>query len=136
MYLQGLDFERYESDYCVFVKKDPLILITVYVDDLVLMTENSLQMQQLKSDLIIEFRMIDMGPLHYILSVAVKQTEHGIHLNQEAYINDMSQMFKLEDAKTVAMPADPNVGLYKNDGSESVDQKNYQSMIVPLLYAA
>ena len=103
---------------------------------MMMMAENSLQMQQLKSDLIIEFRMIDMGPLHYILSVAVKQTEHGIHLNQEAYINDMLQMFKVEDAKTVAMPADPNVVLYKNDGSESVDQKNYQSMIVNLLYAA
>ena len=74
-YLQGLGFERLESDYCVFVKKDPLILITVYVDDLVLMTENSLQMQQLKCDLIKEFKMIDMGPLHYILGVAVKQTE-------------------------------------------------------------
>ena len=135
-YLQGLGFERCESDYCVFVKKDPLILITVYVDDLVLMTENSLQMQQLKSDLIKEFKMIDMGPLHYILGVAVKQTEDGLHLNQEAYIDNMLRKFKLEDAKTVAMPADPNVVLCKNDGSQSVDQKNYQSMIGSLLYAA
>ena len=60
-YLQELGFEKCESDYCVFVKKDPLILIAVYVDDLVLITENSLQMQQLKSDLIKEFEMINMG---------------------------------------------------------------------------
>ena len=82
-YLRGLGFERCESDYCAFVKKDPLSLITVYVDDLVLMTENSLQIQQLKSDLIKEFKMIYMGPLHYILGVTVKQTEDGIHLNQK-----------------------------------------------------
>ena len=55
-YLQGLSFDRYESDYCVFVKKDPLILIKVYADDLILMTENSSEMQQLKSDLIKEFK--------------------------------------------------------------------------------
>ena len=42
-YLQGLGFERCESDYCVFGKKDPLILVQVYVDGLVLMTENSLR---------------------------------------------------------------------------------------------
>ena len=47
----------------------------------------------------------------------------------------MLQKFKLEDAKTVAIPADPNVVLCKNDGSESVDQKNYQSIIGSLLYA-
>jgi len=46
------------------------------------------------------------------------------------------QKFKLEDAKTVAIPADPNVVLCKNDGSESVDQKNYQSIVGSLLYAA
>ena len=135
-YLQELGFERCESDYCVFVKKDPLILIAVYVDDLVLITENSLQMQQLKSDLIKEFEMIDMGPLHYILGIAIKQYEDGIHLNQEAYIDSMLEKFKLEDAETVPMPADPNVVLCKNDGSESVDKRNYQSIIGSLLYAA
>ena len=80
--------------------------------------------------------MIDMRPLHYILGVPVKQTEDGIHLNQEAYIDNMLRKFKLVDVKTVAMPADPNVVLCKNDGSESVHQKNYQSMIGSLLYAA
>ena len=54
---------RCESDYCVFVKKNPLIVLTVYVDDLVLMTETSLQTQQLKSELIKEFKMINMAPL-------------------------------------------------------------------------
>ena len=48
----------------------------------------------------------------------------------------MLRKFKLEDAKTVAMPADQNVVLCRNDGSESVDQKNYKSMIGNLLYAA
>ena len=50
--------------------------------------------------------------------------------------DNMLRQFKLEDAKKVAMPADPNVVLCKDDGSESVDQKNYQSMIGSLLYAA
>ena len=118
------------------MKKDHLILITVYVDDLALMTENSSEMQQLKSDLIKEFKLSDMGPLHYILGVTIKQTEDEIHLNQEAYINNLLQKFRLGDAKTVAMPTDPNVVLCKNDGSESVDQKNYQSSIGSLLYAA
>ena len=54
--IYSLGFEKCESDYCVFVKKDPVILIRVYVNDLVLITENSLQMQQLKSDLIKEFK--------------------------------------------------------------------------------
>ena len=67
--------------------------------------------------------MSDMGPLRYILGVAIKQTGDGIHLSQEAYINNLLQKFRLKNAKTVAMPADPNVVLYKNDGSESVDHR-------------
>ena len=80
--------------------------------------------------------MIDVAPLHYIFGVVVPQTRDGIYLNQEAYIKNLLQTFKMEDANTVAIPADPNVVLCKNDGSESVDQKNYQSLIKCLLYTA
>ena len=49
----------------------------------------------------------------------------------------MLRKFKLEDAKPMSTPADPNVKLCKDDGvSKAVDSTAYQSMVGSLLYAS
>ena len=49
----------------------------------------------------------------------------------------MLKMFKLEDAKPVSTPADPNVKLCKDDGvSKAVDSTTYQSIVGSVLYAS
>ena len=84
------------------------------------------------------FRMKDMGPLHYCLSVSVVQNAEGIWLHQKQYILSMLQKFGLMDAKPVSSPADLNVKLVKDDSvsKQLKDKAQFQSMVGSLLYAA
>eukprot|EP00794_Sanderia_malayensis_P021173 gene21173-23248_t len=97
-------------------RNDPLTFVSLYVDDLVLITENSKTMDELKSMLMKHFVMKDMGPLHYILGIGCIQEESRIGLTQNAYIEKLVDKYGLTEAKPVSTPSDPNVVLQKDDG--------------------
>ena len=91
------------------------------MDDLIIATKTPEEMQEVKQLLSLQFQMKDMGELHYCLGITIEQdkAEKSIHLHQKQY---HLKMLKLEDAKPVSTPADPNVKLRKDDGvSKAVD---------------
>ncbi len=139
-YLKEIGFNQSKADPCVFVSnKKPLTIITVYVDDLVLITENAEMMHKLKQNLAAGFKMSDMGPLHYVLGVSVEKDKQtgGLWLSQEAYVEKLLEKYKLVGAKPVSTPADVNVRLVRGDGvSKSADEKLYQSIVGSLMYIA
>ena len=111
-------------------------MVAVYVDDLILIAFNPEEMQEVEWALTDEFKMKDMGPLHYCLGVSIIQGEDCIWLHQKQYILNMLKRFGLAEAKTVSTPADLSAKLVKEDGiSKDVDQVKYQSMVGSLLYA-
>jgi hypothetical protein len=71
-YLQQLGFEKSEVDpnlYFIVVGEDPLILL-LYVDDLFITREERL-INNCKESLASEFKMTDIGPMHYFLGLEV-----------------------------------------------------------------
>ena len=139
-YMKSLGFIQTSADPCVFIRTgNNLAILAVYVDDLILMTKSLEDMDELKSKLSIQFRMKDMGSLHYCLGISVVQDEDKkcIWLHQKQYILSMLQKFGMNEAKPVSTPADNNVRLQKDDGiSKPVDPVRYQSLVGSLLYAA
>ena len=139
-HLEKTGFKQSDADPCVFVKNgDTLAVIAVYVDDLILITENDKTMEDVKMSLASQFKMKDMGKLHYCLGVSIVQDEKGrcLCLQQKQYILNMLEKFGMANAKPVATPMDINVKLEKDDGvSKPVDAVKYQSMVGSLLYAA
>ena len=135
-YLKKVGFTQTSGDACVYIRKgDTLIIIAVYVDDLIILTE----MQKIKDILKAQFKMKDMIELHYCLGVGVVQDKENkqIWLHQGHYIEKIVKKFGQTEAKTVSTPADLNVKLEKNDGvSKTVDPTQYQSIVGSLLYAA
>ena len=86
-----------------------------------------------------QFKMKDMGELHYCLGMNIKQNkvEGSVEIQQKQYILKLLERYGLKDSKPVATPADVNVKLKREDGiSKAVDPVLYQSMIGGLLYAA
>ena len=138
-YLRELGFTQLQSDCCVFKMNEPLILIALYVDDIILIADNDDVMNKIKKDLMPRFSMKDMGPLHHILgSSCIQDTDNGrLGLTQEMYIEKLISKFGQTEAKSVSTPSDPNVTMMKDDGiSKPVDQFLYQSLFGSLLYAA
>ena len=116
-----------------------MIFIALYVDDIILITENDDVMKKTKQDLMQRFQMKDMGPLYHVLGIScIQDVENGrLGLTQEINIEKLICKHGLADARSVSTPSDPNVTLMQNDGvSKSVDKSLYQSLIGSLLYAA
>ncbi|XP_020094891.1 uncharacterized protein LOC109714602 [Ananas comosus] len=82
-----------------------------------------------------EFEMSMMGELNYFLGLQVKQSKDGIHLSQTKYAKELVKKFGLESAKDFDTPmGTSNKGLGMNSEGQSVDEKQYRSMIGSLLY--
>ena len=133
-----------QADSCIFIKEATtasdlreIAIIAVYVDDLIIITPNQHEMDEIKGRLSKAFKMKDMGSLHYCLGVNVEQSEEGIKLSQKQYIMKIIERFGLQDANPVSTPMDLNVKHVAEDGfSNLVDKTKYQSMPGSLLYAA
>ena len=96
-------------------------------------------MQEVKQQLQSQFKMKDLGKLHYCLGIMISddQTNKVIEMHQKQYILLMLEKYGLLDAKSVSTPADLNVKLCKDDEvSKPVNSMMYQSMVESLLYVA
>ena len=113
------------------------MVISVYVDDLIMLADLVQEMLEVKEQLSRRFRMKDLGDLNYCLGIGVSQGDGWIQLQQRQYILNLLHRFELADAHPVRTPADTNVPLEADDGvSQPADQKLYQRMIGSLQYAA
>lgn len=129
-FMKDIGFKQSTSDPCVFVRlRLELEILAVCVDDLILITESTESMDELKQALKKRFKMKDMGELSDILGISVVQ--------DKAKNCVFLQMYGMNNANPVATPADANVKLRKDDGvSNPVNPSTYQSMVGSLLYAA
>lgn len=132
-------FKSSAADPCIFTRHqdDQLAIIAVYVDDLIILTDNQEDMENIKDRLSNQFQMKDMGELHYCLGISIKRQDDKLFVTQEQYINKILKKYNLDNANPTSTPMDVNVKLEKDDGhSKPVDSGLYQSMIGSLLYAA
>ena len=139
-FMKDIGFTQSTSDPCVFVRsRQDLEILAVYVDDLILITESTESMDELKQALKTRYKMKDMGELSYILGISVVQEKEKncVFLHQKHYIETILQKYGMNNANPITTPADTNVKLIKDDGvSKPVNPSTYQSMVGSLLYAA
>ena len=113
-----------------------LTIVTMYVDDLILMADLMDCLLNIKASLASTFRMKDLGPLNFILGISVRQTDGQIQLHQKQYILNMLARFDMLDAYPVYTPSDTSVHLVKDDRvSGKADKKLFQQIMGSLQYA-
>lgn len=68
---------RPQDDPSVFIRKnDTLVIIKVHVDDMMMVAQNCLEMRNIK----LQFKMKNMGELHYYVGVSVVQDKENKHV--------------------------------------------------------
>ena len=132
-------FQQSIADPCVFFhwKNGKLNVVSIYVDDLILVVDLMEDLQKTKAELSARFKMKDLGQLRYCLGIVCNVSDGKICINQKPYIDNLVKRFGLSNACGVSTPADACVKLVADDGiSRPADPKLYQQIVGSLQYAA
>ena len=93
--------------HCIYVQSegDSMVVVAVYVDDLLIATNDPRDMERIKTNLKGIFRMKDLGPLHYcLIGIEFKQEEGLISMNQKRYISEVLERFGMTNCNPVGTP--------------------------------
>ena len=129
-----MGFIKSEADpnlYFILVGDDPLILV-LYVDELFLSGSENL-IEGCKRDLALEFKMKDIGLMHYLLGLEVWQWIDKIFLRQGKYVDGIMRRFKMEDCGPMSTPMITNMKKLNASKIDLVDPTVYSLLIGSLM---
>ena len=139
--LTELGFTSLQSDSCVYIKREDnaVIYVLVYVDDLLLVTNDTSQLVATKDALATRFDMKDLGEARFLLGVQIRRdrAKRQLYLSQREYIRTILERFGMQDCKPTASPMATGVQLLKNGtADEPATSHPYASAVGALMYAA
>ena len=139
-------FQKTQVDHCVFVKRydegDFLILL-LYVDDMLIVGQDTRKITILKNALGNSFAMKDLGPAKQILGMHIvrDRTKKVLWLSQEKYVTKILERFNMSEAKPVGFTLPTNCKLNakqcRRGEKEKAEMRKvpYASAVGSLMYA-
>ena len=139
--LMSVGFEALPQDPCLFVAREGerIMLIAIYVDDIILASDDSVWLRDVKMQLSNAFEMKDMGIINLCVGVEfTRDEEDRVYLNQSVYLKKVLERFGMNECKPTMTPMDVNVKLVKPEcvKNKVMNQYPYQSLIGALMYLA
>ncbi|XP_041017106.1 uncharacterized mitochondrial protein AtMg00810-like [Juglans microcarpa x Juglans regia] len=129
-------FNQSRADYTLFTKGSgpSFIALLVYVDDIIVATNDLKAVSDLKEFLATKFKIKDLGCLKYFLGLEIARNPTGIQICQRKYTLDILNDVGLLGCKPSLIPMDPNIKLCKDEGQLLDDPSEYRRMVGRLLY--
>ncbi|XP_017973496.1 PREDICTED: uncharacterized mitochondrial protein AtMg00810-like [Theobroma cacao] len=93
------------------------VIISLYVDDLLITSVDDNILSDCKTKLMREFEMSDLGEMHYFLGLQFIQSADSICIHQKKYATKLLKRFHMENCKSVETPLTSNSKLSKDDGT-------------------
>ena len=121
--LLSFGFTQSKSDYSLFTKGSDSIFVAllVYVDDIVITGPSYTFIDSLKSFLHTQFKMKDLGILHYFLGFEIARSSTSIVLSQWHYTHQLLEDTSFLGSKTASLPMDPKLQLTASTGDTIID---------------
>ncbi|GKV49000.1 hypothetical protein SLEP1_g55774 [Rubroshorea leprosula] len=134
--LLATGFCQSKVDYSLFTSTtdNKFVAVLIYVDDIVITSNDAEKLAALKAYLYKEFSIKDLGPLKYFLGVEVARTAEGIILSQQKYALDILIEAGLLGAKPSHFPLDQHHRLKLASGPLASDSSQYMRLVGRLLY--
>lgn len=126
-------------DPCIYYTSDLELIIAIYVDDFLIFYKDNAKLKNIIETLSNSFKMKDMGPARGCIGIRIRQTENGIELDQQVYIEEVLKRFGMLEAKPVGNPCDTNTKLSKKMDAEKAHEYvelPYQQAVGCLLFIA
>uniref|UniRef100_A0A2N9IT45 Integrase catalytic domain-containing protein n=1 Tax=Fagus sylvatica TaxID=28930 RepID=A0A2N9IT45_FAGSY len=128
-----MGFMQNSSEPCVYVRKihDKVVILTLYVDDILLAGNDVDMLDEVKQWLFKTFEMKDLGEASYILGIKIERdrVNRKLSLSQENYIDTLLEKFHMVDCLSGRIPYNNLRSLSQKDCP-----KNDQETLDPKLY--
>lgn len=106
-----------------------MVFVRVYVDD-VLFTGNDLtEIQMLKTFLHEQFKIKDLGRLHYFLGLEVLYRDGRILISQRKFVLDLLKEYDCLHSTSLSSPLDPTIKLKAKEGVPLSDPTFYRQLV-------
>ncbi|OIT28784.1 retrovirus-related pol polyprotein from transposon tnt 1-94, partial [Nicotiana attenuata] len=135
-YLLGLNFEKSLSESTLYVKQHSgdILVVSLYVDDLLITGSSTKLIDDFKQDMMQAFEMTDLGLVTYFLGMEIKPEKDEVFICQNKYAKEILKKFGMENCKAMNTPMNQKEKLRKDDGAEKVDESYFRSIIGCLMY--
>ena len=129
-FLSKQGFKETQSDTALYTKGTgrSKILIGLYVDDLLIASEDESAIRGLKEGLQEVFKMTDIGDVNTVLGIKIQRNrEKGtLTMSQQKYVEDILKRFNMSEAKGKATPME--VGLKFSDRISEKRENDAETM--------
>jgi hypothetical protein len=135
--LMLLGFQRSQADHTLFVRNvnGKYIAVLVYVDDIIIASNDDAEVVELKADLERAFKLRDLGTLKYFLGLEIARNASGISVCQRKYALGLLEETGLLACKPSNIPMEPSIKLI-SDGDEPPmeDPASYRRLVGKMMY--
>jgi hypothetical protein len=131
----SLGFTNSDANPNLYYKFDygfPLVLV-LYVDDIFLKMDEKL-IDGCKRELTLEFKMKDLGLMHYFLGLEVWKRPYEIFLIQGKYAVEILQRFVMMECNSMTTPMVTNMNLLSDSSFNFIYPMMYKQFIGSLMY--
>lgn len=142
--MTAIGFERSSVDPCIYylIDRNKMTFVAVYIDDLLIFTNDLVRKSFLKNELSKRFKMTDLGEAAYCVGLKLSRDRANglIYLNQQRHVMDLLIRFGMVDCNTAETPMDSNQKLTKDMSPKTSSEIEemvgvpYQELVGGLLY--
>lgn len=133
-----IGFHRSEADYCLYIRiqKSTTFFLLLYVDDVLLVSNNIDETKAVMKLLAKEFEMADMMEVKYFLGFHVERdrNNNALYLSQKQYLINVLRKFQMYDCKCVTTPMESKLQLKSDSNNNQSTSNPYRELIGCLMY--
>ena len=111
-----------------------IVVSIVYVDDIIITSDDHLEIKRLKMLLARDFNIKDLGALKYFLGMEFARSRKGIFVSQRKYVLDLLKETRLMGCKAAETPNESNLKLQPARVEEVIDKDRFQRLVGRLIY--
>lgn len=130
-------FIQTQSDHTLFIRfsdSTTCTILVVYVDDIILTSNDHKGIDQIKRQLSIEFEVKDIGSLRYFLGMEVARTSNDLCISQRKYILDLLNETGMLECKPAVTPLESGYKPKESCDNTPTDRLRYQQLAGKLIY--
>ena len=134
-FLQKIGLYRSPNDCNLYIANDRQLLLLLYVDDILIVSQLSNWIRDIKEKLHAQYEMKDLGLARLFLGIELDYSMGNLRLHQSEFIQTILWRFNMTMCNGVSTPMETGQKLLAaTEQDQLVESSKYQSLIGSLMY--